>query len=214
MFTGLIQEVGTLIGLTRRGSEAEVKVSTSFDRLQIGESIAVSGACLSVIDFSTNWFSAFASQETLAKTGMTRMQSGTRVNLERAARIGDPIGGHLVTGHVDARVSVQGISRIGQAHRFTIALPEPPLRHQIASKGSVAIDGVSLTVNDVRSTGFDVMVIPITLADTTLGNLKPGDTVNIETDVLAKYVARQLEAGGGNRGGIDEDLLLRSGFMR
>jgi len=214
MFTGLIQHLGTLKRLTPGGSEAEIEVASSLESLSVGESIAVMGACLTVTGVGPGFFKAFASEETLAKTGFRAMRPGAGVNLERALRAGDPLGGHLVTGHVDACVELLKRTRIGQAERLTVALPRPPLDRQIAPKGSVAIDGVSLTVNAVLDRSFEVMVIPLTLSLTTLGRAQPGDTVHVETDVLAKYVARQLETGGAAAGGIDEAMLEKAGFLR
>ncbi|MCP4600051.1 MAG: riboflavin synthase [Proteobacteria bacterium] len=214
MFTGLIQNVGTLKNLTQRGSEAEVQISTSLEELQIGESIAVMGACLSVTHAVSGRFHAFASKETLAKTGLKELGPGARVNVERALKIGDVVGGHLVSGHVDARVKLLDRRRIGEAEQFSMALPEPPLSKQIAPKGSIALDGVSLTINEVREDSFDVMIIPLTLDSTTLGLARPGEFMNMETDVLAKYVARQLGRGDEQKSGIDMELLTRSGFVR
>ena len=214
MFTGLIQEVGTVRSLVRRGKEAEITVSTSLENFQLGESIAIMGACLSVTSFGPDYFSAFASLETLTKTGLGDFGAGAKVNLERALKIGDAMGGHIVTGHVDARVKIVSRTRVGEAERFTIALPDPPTHAQLAPKGSVAIDGISLTVNDVRKDSFDLMLIPLSLEHTTLGTAKPGDMVNIETDVLAKYVARQLGRSSDTKHSIDIELLTKSGFMR
>ena len=214
MFTGLIQEVGTLLSLVRHGIEAEIKISTSLENFEIGESIAIMGACLSVTSFGPGYFNAFTSDETLKKTGLKDLRSGAKVNLERALKMGDAMGGHLVTGHVDARVQIISRTKLGEAERFSIALPEPPIGAQIAPKGSVAIDGISLTVNDVHADSFDLMLIPISLKHTTLGDAKPGDIVNIETDVLAKYVARQLARGTNDRQDIDLELLTKAGFMR
>ena len=214
MFTGLIQEVGTLLSLTRQGLEAEIKISTSLENFELGESIAIMGACLSVTSFGPGYFNAFTSYETLKRTGLKDLSSGGKVNIERALKVGDAMGGHLVTGHVDARVRIMSRTRLGEAERFTIALPEPPMDAQIAPKGSVAIDGISLTVNEVRADSFDVMIIPLSLNHTTLGDAKPGDMVNIETDVLAKYVARQLARGSDKKQDIDLELLTKTGFMR
>ena len=138
MFTGLIQHLGTLKRLTPGGSEAEIEVASSLESLSVGESIAVMGACLTVTGVGPGFFKAFASEETLAKTGFRAMRPGAGVNLERALRAGDPLGGHLVTGHVDACVELLKRTRIGQAERLTVALPRPPLDRQIAPKGSVA----------------------------------------------------------------------------
>ncbi len=214
MFTGLIQEVGTLLSLVRHGLEAEVKISTSLENFEVGESIAIMGACLSVTSFGPGYFSAFTSYETLKKTGLKDLRPGAKVNIERALKVGDAMGGHLVTGHVDARVRIMSRTKLGEAERFTIALPEPPMDAQIASKGSVAIDGISLTVNDVHPDSFDLMIIPLSLNHTTLSDAKPGDVVNIETDVLAKYVSRQLARGANDRQDIDLELLTKAGFMR
>ena len=214
MFTGLIQNVGTLINVISRGNEALVQIRTNIDQFILGESIAVMGACLSVTQFGPGQFSAFASKETLEKTGIGELRPGTRVNLERALRVGDPLGGHIVTGHFDARVRLLSRTPIGEAERLTIALPPAPIHKQIAPKGSVALDGISLTVNDVHVDRFDVMVIPLTQEHTTLRERQPGDLLNIETDVLAKYVARQFQSNENGGGGIDVDLLTRAGFMR
>jgi riboflavin synthase len=214
MFTGLIQEVGTLISFARQGTEAEIKISTSLENFEIGESIAIMGACLSVTNFGPGYFAAFTSYETLEKTGLKDLGSSAKVNIERALKTGDAMGGHIVTGHVDARVKIISRTKVGKAERFSIALPSPPINRQIASKGSVAIDGISLTVNDVHPDSFDLMIIPLSLSHTTLGDAKPGDFVNIETDVLAKYVARQLESNTKDSQDIDIELLTKAGFMR
>ncbi|MCK9460425.1 MAG: riboflavin synthase [Proteobacteria bacterium] len=213
MFTGLVQDVGTIARLERRGDEARLKVKTALRDFNTGESIAVDGACLTVDGFGASEFTAFASRETLSLTGLGSLSLGTRVNLERASRLGDPMGGHLLTGHVDARVSLLAKDRAGEAELWTLALPQDEkLARQIARKGSVALDGVSLTVNGVGAGSFEVTLIPHTLASTTLGGRAPGARLNLETDVLAKYVARQLDREGG--GGVDMELLVRSGFVR
>ena len=134
------------------------------------------------------------------------------MNLERALRLGDLMGGHIVTGHVDARVRLLSRQRSGDADRFELALPAGPLSKQIASKGSVTLDGVSLTVNEVTEGSFRVMIIPLTLSETTLGESRPGSEINIETDVLAKYISRQLGADGAKRD-IDMGTLARAGFL-
>jgi riboflavin synthase len=212
MFTGLVQDVGTIARISRRGGEAHVAVSTALPDLQLGESIAVDGACLTVAAAGAREFTAFASAETLARTGLDGAAAGTRVNLERAARLGDPLGGHLVTGHVDARIALLARAGRGEAEAWTLALPDDAaLARQIAAKGSVALDGVSLTVNDVRAGSFDVTVIPHTLGHTTLAGKAAGARLNLETDVLAKYVARHLGRDGG---GVDMEFLVRNGFVR
>jgi riboflavin synthase len=213
MFTGLVQDVGTIARVDRRGGEARLAVGTALKDFRVGESVAVDGACLTVTESDKRGFTAFASHETLSLTGLADAAIGTRVNLERAALLGDPVGGHLVTGHVDARVALLAKDRAGEAELWSIALPDDEsIARQIARKGSVALDGVSLTVNAVGSRSFDVTLIPHTLAATALGGRAPGDRLSLETDVLAKYVARQLGREGG--GGVDMELLVRSGFVR
>ncbi|MFO8071662.1 MAG: riboflavin synthase [Polyangia bacterium] len=218
MFTGLVQDVGKVLRTVARGSEAELEVETRLSGIVVGESIAVDGACLSATSWSRSRrvLSAFASSETVARTGLDRVAAGFRVNLERAVTAERLLGGHLVTGHVDARVELLSRERDGSAERWRVSLPDDPeLARQLASKGSVALSGVSLTVNAVDERGFEVMIIPLTLETTNLGSLRPKERLNLETDVLAKYVARQLagkkDAGDG---GVGLDLLERAGFVR
>jgi len=214
MFTGLIQDVGTISRITASEREAQLVVTTRLERLELGESVAVDGACLTVTEASGGRFTAFASEETLSRTGIGDLAAGAQVNLERAVRFGDRLGGHLVTGHVDERVKLESRTPAGSAERFAIALPaDPGLRKQLAAKGSVAIDGVSLTINRVDSGSFELMLIPLTLESTTLATARPGSLLNLETDVLAKYVARQLDPAAES-GGVTLDLLARSGFVR
>ena len=215
MFTGLIQDIGSVLALARKGAEAEIRISTSLGKMDLGESVCVKGACLSVTSAADDSFSVFCSGETLERTGLAELKTGSRVNLERALRVGDRIGGHLVTGHVDARVRLLDRTSAGEAERFGIEMPsEGSLQNEVASKGSIAVDGVSLTVNAVRVDRFEVAVIPITLNNTTLGSSRSGDMMNVETDVLAKYVARQIGGNGKGSAGVDMDLLVRSGFVR
>jgi riboflavin synthase len=215
MFTGLIQDVGALTRLIPSGREARLELSTSMVDLAIGESVAVNGACLSVTATRAGGFTAFASAETISRTTLGGLRAGVGINLERATRAGEPLGGHLVTGHVDSVVRLIRRERAGEAERWTLSLPEDhALRRQIAPKGSVALDGVSLTVNEVAAEDFRVMIIPITLGSTTLAGMDPGREINLETDILAKYVARQLGVEGSPRGAVDLDLLRRSGFVR
>lgn len=215
MFTGLIQDVGTIEQLAMNQREVRITVKTALDHLQLGESIAVNGACLTVTEARTGSFVAYASAETLSRTGIGNLANRSRVNLERAVRVGDPLGGHIVTGHVDARTALLDRRPTGAAQCFAIALPvEVTLKKQIATKGSVTIDGVSLTVNEVYGDRFEVMVIPHTLASTTLADITPGTLLNLETDVLAKYIARQLEPKHGANDGVTLDLLTRAGFVR
>ncbi len=212
MFTGLVQDVGRIARIARRSDEAQLTVSSALGPFAPGESVAVNGACLTVTEHDARSFTAFASAETLAVTGLGELAAGHPVNLERAVRAGEPLGGHLVTGHVDARVALLERAPRGDAERWTIALPsDAGLARQIARKGSVALDGVSLTVNAVEGDRFELMIIPHTLGRTALRDLRAGARLNLETDVLAKYVARQLGREGG---GVDMELLVRSGFVR
>jgi riboflavin synthase len=215
MFTGLIQDVGTVSRIKVEAREARVVVETALGQLEIGESVALNGACLSVTASDRRTFTVFASDETLSRTGIGELGAGARVNLERAVRLGDRLGGHLVTGHVDARVELKSRSEVGTAARFAVALPDDPeLGRQIAPKGSIAIEGVSLTVNRVHADRFELVLIPLTLESTTLAAAQPGTLLNLETDVLAKYVARQLDPGGDRADGVTMDLLARAGFLR
>ncbi len=214
MFTGLVQDVGTVDLVERHGAEARLRLSSGLGPLSAGESVAVDGACLTVTVAgpAAGSFAAFASPETLARTGLAGVKQGDRANLERALQADGMLGGHLVTGHVDTRVRLLARDPVGSAERWTLALPEDAaLARQIAARGSVAVQGVSLTVGEVGADRFVLTVIPSTLEQTTLGRMHPGDLLNLETDVLAKYVARQLERGGK---GVDIDLLVRSGFAR
>jgi riboflavin synthase len=214
MFTGLVQDIGSISSTARRDGGAEIRIATRLEGLVVGESVAVGGACLTVTAFEGGLMRAFASAETLSRTGLDAVGSGSRVNLERAVRAGEPLGGHLVTGHVDCRVALLERVPSGAALRLALALPAGPERLHLAPKGSVCLDGVSLTVNEVLADRFNVMVIPHTLAATTLRDARVGDLVNLETDVLAKYVARRLEGEPAPAGGLSAETLARNGFMR
>jgi riboflavin synthase len=210
MFTGIITAIGSVRRVERRGEEATVELACPYEGLVLGESIAVDGTCLTVVTAPSGGFTAVASIETLSRTTLGERRTGDRVNLERALRVDDRLGGHIVSGHVDgvgrvsARVSVQ------DAERWSFHAERSVLRF-IAEKGSITVDGVSLTVNAVSETGFEVMLVPFTLGHTTLGDKRAGSSVNLEVDVLARYVARILE-GGATRDGVTLDLLARAGF--
>jgi riboflavin synthase len=212
VFTGLIQDVGVVKAVLKSGADFSLTVDSRFDAYVIGESIAVSGACLTVTDFSKSRFSAFASRETVSKTGIGELSIGSRVNLEKALKVGDFVGGHFVSGHVDTRVVFIRRVSAGSAEELTFALPSDETARQIAPKGSAAVDGVSLTVNQVLQDRFTMTVIPQTLKETTLGELRPGDKINLETDLLAKYIARQLS--GRRSSGLDLSSLEQAGFIR
>jgi riboflavin synthase len=190
MFTGIITDIGTVRSVSGNG-KTRVEIDTGYDTasIAIGASIACSGPCLTVVDKGDDWFAIEASAETLSRTSLGRWAPGTRVNLERALRVGDELGGHIVTGHVDAVGTIRAMTPDGASFRLRVEMPGG-IAPYIASKGSVTVEGVSLTVNEVDDAAFGVNIIPHTLQETTLGDLKPGDPVNLEIDVLARYIAR------------------------
>ncbi|HNS26951.1 MAG TPA: riboflavin synthase [Steroidobacteraceae bacterium] len=194
VFTGIIQDVGTVRGVTPRGGDTEFVFAV--DRLPLagvrpGDSIAVNGVCLTATRVGADEFAADVSRETLAVTTLAELASGTRVNLEPALRAGDALGGHLVSGHVDGVAEVLAIEPDARSVRVTIGVPRQLARY-IARKGSVAVDGVSLTVNGVDGEVFDVNLVPHTQSVTTLGAWAPGRRVNLEVDQVARYVERLI----------------------
>lgn len=193
MFTGIITDLGRVRAVSRNG-DTRLEISTGFDTtgISFGASIACSGVCLTVIDKGPRWFAVSVSAETLNCTTIGRWREGTRVNLERALKVGDELGGHIVSGHVDCVASIISIAPDGSSQRFVIEVADG-FQRLVAEKGSVAVDGVSLTVNEVEGLCFGVNLIPHTLSVTTLGHVVPGDRVNLEVDMLARYVARLLE---------------------
>ena len=190
MFTGIITDVGRVRSIERSG-DTRFTIETVFDMetVPIGASIANNGVCLTVVDKGPGWFAVQASGETLSKTTLGGWAEGTRVNLERAMKLGDELGGHIVSGHVDGVAAVVEVRPDGESVRLTFEAPAD-LAKFVAPKGSVALDGVSLTVNEVDGARFGVNIIPHTQIATTFGQLKPGDRVNLEIDMLARYVAR------------------------
>jgi riboflavin synthase len=211
MFTGLIEAVGSVARLTRTGAAARLQVSVTWpddDPPKTGDSIAVDGACLTATEPTTGGFTADLSPETLERTLLRAARAGQLVNLERALRLGDRIGGHIVQGHVDGVVRILTIQTGGGFQRWRMSLPGEHAR-EVAAKGSVALNGVSLTVAGLGRDWFEVALIPTTLDTTSLGKLRVGAELHLETDVLAKYVARRLgetppsaidEFFGGGRG--------------
>jgi riboflavin synthase len=192
VFTGLIEILGAVRYVKSLDQEAEFAILAEFDGyVEIGESVAVNGVCLTVIGRDPESFWAQAGFETLQRTNLGALKTGDRVNLERALRFGERLGGHLVTGHVDCIGTIASREPRGEFELIWFACPAEWTR-QMAPKGSIAVDGISLTLVDVQSDRFSVMLIPHTLANTTLGFKKPGETVNLETDLLAKYVQKQL----------------------
>lgn len=191
MFTGLIEELGIVKGIRSQAGGMRLSISgkTVLDGMKSGESIAVNGACLTVVEMSHALFGADVSKESLTKTTLGRLRVGDRVNLERAMRPTDRLGGHLVAGHVDAVGVIRTIERAGETSLFTFEAPQEVLRYLIY-KGSIAIDGISLTVNEVQGERFSVTIIPHTARQTTLGLKKAGDPVNLEADMIGKYVEK------------------------
>ena len=192
MFTGLIDDVGTITSVAETPVGRELRIGCRYDDLQQGESIAVNGACLTVLTHGPRWFTVAAITTTLERTTMRAWDSGRRVNLERALRVGDRLGGHFVQGHVDGVATVAGVRQAGDARLLDLALP-PGLPELMVQHGSVAVDGVSLTVNDLSAPGtLQVSLIAYTMRHTTLGALADGDEVHVEADMLGKYVLRLL----------------------
>ena len=194
MFTGIITDVGRITGVERLAVGRRLTIATAYETagIDLGASIACNGACLTVVEKGPSSFAADVSGETDDKTTSGDWDVGTRINLERALRAADELGGHLVLGHVDGVGSVPRLQRQGDNHRVAIEVPAA-LKHYIASKGSVTVDGVSLTVNEVDDAVFGVNIIPHTWENTSLADLLVGAGVNIEVDVIARYVARLLE---------------------
>ena len=193
MFTGIVTDTGTVRAI-RKGGDTRIEIATSFDtaNLDIGASISCSGACLTVIEKGRGWFAASVSAESLSKTVLGAWTVGTPVNLERSLRVGDELGGHIVSGHVDGVAHLIDSRPDGDSLRLVFEAPGALARF-IAAKGSLTLDGVSLTVNEVDGARFGVNIIPHTRAVTTLGGLVPGDPINLEIDMLARYVARLVE---------------------
>jgi riboflavin synthase len=198
MFTGLVEEVGTVRSLTRAGDVArlEVGAAATLDGSDLGASVAVNGVCLTVVARGPDGLAFELGPETLARTALGRLRAGDAVNLERPLRFGGALGGHLVLGHVDGTATVEAVTRVESSARVRISLPDRGLEPLLIPQGSVAVDGVSLTVAALGHGAFEVMIIPHTLAATTFGRLKAGQSVNIETDMIGKYVLRSLALRG------------------
>lgn len=195
MFTGIITDIGTIRSVEQRG-DLRLVVNCGYDMesVAIGASIACSGVCLTVVDKAEGWFAVDVSGESVARTAPGMWQTGARLNLERALKVGDELGGHIVTGHIDGVGHVVAIDRVGDSWRLTVSAPTA-LAPYIAAKGSITVDGASLTVNTIadqadRTTQFSLNIIPHTAKMTTLGGLSAGHEVNLEIDVLARYLKR------------------------
>ncbi len=225
MFTGLIEELGVVRRLERKsdGARLTIQAQRVLEGTRIGDSIAVSGACLTVVQLLKDGFVVDVMAETLSRSTIGSMAGGTLVNLERSLAVGGRAGGHLVLGHVDAVGETLAVRPGGVATELRFSLPEE-LVPVVAAKGSIAIDGISLTVIRTEDSTFEVGIIPHTLKETTLGSIKVGTRVNLEADVLARYVQRVLEVraareeskktgGPGRSGGLTEELLREQGFV-
>ena len=200
MFTGIVTDVGTVRSAEQRG-DLRLQIATGYDldTVDLGASISCSGVCLTVVDKGQDWFAVDVSAETVSRTAADQWREGAKLNLERSLRLGDELGGHIVTGHVDAVAQVVGVCAEGDSTRIGISVPRA-LGPMIAAKGSISLDGVSLTVNDVRdaedgTTHFSANIIPHTAQNTTLGGIVAGRQLNVEVDVLARYIQRMVAAG-------------------
>jgi riboflavin synthase len=221
MFTGLVQGKGRVETVEARGAETRLKLRALFDLKDIapGESIAVNGACLTVETYGDNWFTVYASAETLAHTSLGGLKTGAGVNLERALALGDRLGGHLVSGHVDCLATVMDIKPAGESRVYTLSFPAE-FGQLVVPKGSITLDGISLTVNDCGPEFLSVNIIPATQRETTISGWTPGTRVNMETDLIGKYVRNMLGpwlAAGGAGGGkpaskLSMDFLREHGF--
>lgn len=195
MFTGIVTDIGTIVQLDQQG-DLRARIATNYETsgIDLGASIASDGVCLTVIELGKDWYDVQISAETVSKTNVGAWKIGKRVNLERALKVGDELGGHIVSGHVDGVAEVVKLQDEGDSTRVTLRAPTELARF-IAPKGSVALNGTSLTVNDVQGCDFGINFIPHTKEVTTWGDVKLGDQVNLEIDTLARYVARLHEAG-------------------
>ncbi len=211
MFTGIIQDLGVIRKLTRKGEDALLEVGTALtlNDVKIGDSIAVSGACLTVTALGKQSFTFDVSAETLSKTTLGKHKAGDAVNLEKALRMIDFLGGHLVLGHVDCVGQITEKTARSNSLVFGITL-DPVYSKYVVGKGSITVDGISLTVNSCENSRFYVNIIPHTAEKTTLAGKKSGDAVNIETDILGKYVEKLLHPGKG----VDMDFLREHGFLK
>ena len=215
MFTGIIQALGTMSRLIRQGDEGLLSITTDLplDDVRIGDSIAVNGVCLTVTAKGSQTFTADVSAETLARTNLGSLHPGASVNLEKSLRLQDFLGGHLVLGHVDGLGRISEKTVRTKSLLFVFEVPDR-LSKYIVEKGSLAVDGISLTVNRCVRNQFHVNMIPHTAHKTTLGSKRVSDLVNIETDIIGKYVERLMQHRGGAGPGVDWKLLSEKGFLR
>ncbi len=219
MFTGIIQSVGRISHLEDRGGDARIGLQTGgldLRDVQLGDSIAVNGVCLTAVSLNPSGFSADVSGETLRLTSLGGLRPGSRVNLEKALTLNTPLGGHLVSGHVDGLGRILERKADARSLHLKVQAPDGIARY-IAAKGSICVDGVSLTVNRVEGSRFELNIVPHTQEGTIIPDYRPGDGVNLEVDLLARYLERLLlgdKADAPQTGGITEDYLARHGFMK
>jgi riboflavin synthase len=221
MFTGIVQCLGEVVSAAQTGSDRRFRIrpGIALSELQAGESIAVNGVCLTVERFGPDWFEVFASAETLSRTNLDVIKPSARVNLERALAVGERLGGHIVNGHVDCRAQVESVRAAGDSTVYRLRHPQQWSRY-VVSKGCVALDGVSLTVNDCGPGYLEVNIIPATRGATTISLWRAGSEINMEVDIVAKYVEnmvlhrREDPASGepGERRGLSYDFLREHGF--
>ena len=194
MFSGIVEDIGAVGALEKKDKGVLLRIGVrkiDAGELDLGESVAVNGVCLTVVSVENGSFSVDASHETLSRTNLSGLRTGSGVNLERSLRVGDRMGGHIVTGHVDGVGVVQSITPVGESRVFSFSIPAV-LAKYVVEKGSVAVDGVSLTINSVKDTEFSVNIIPYTLRETTFSEFRRGSEVNIECDIIGKYVEKML----------------------
>jgi riboflavin synthase len=221
MFTGIIEAVGTIQAINITGQGARLVISTGLldmRDVKLGDSIATNGICLTVVAFDSSTYSVDVSNETLTRTGFVDYQTGQSVNLEKAMLPTTRFGGHMVSGHVDAVVAISSIEHNGNSIEYWLEMPSD-LAPYIAEKGSISIDGTSLTVNSVTDNKFRLTIVPHTTAQTIIAHYKVGTKVNLEVDLIARYIERLLtkkdaSTGDNYSGGVTHDLLARSGFMK
>ena len=219
MFTGIIAAIGLTSDVQSKGTDTRLRINTGklpLDDVQLGDSIAVNGVCLTVVELPGDGFWADVSQETLAKTTLAQATRGTKVNLEKALTPTTRLGGHLVSGHVDGIGEVVLREPAGRSVHFRIRAPQELARY-IAQKGSICVDGISLTVNAVEQQIFDLNIVPHTLAETTMADFQIGQQVNLEVDIIARYLERMLTAGGEkvvDSGRISKEFLAQNGFIK
>lgn len=214
MFTGIVKATGTLQTLEPRGGDLRLEIVSDgldFAAANPGDSIAVNGVCLTAVELSDAGFAADASRETMSLTTLGQLRPGARVNLEPALTLGTPLGGHLVSGHVDGIGEVLSVREEARSWRYELGVPAELARY-IARKGSVCTDGVSLTVNEVDGERFGVNIVPHTFEETTIGQWRPGSRVNLEVDLIARYLERLLSASGTT--GITSTMLEEYGFAK